>query len=105
MSEAGERLAKLQERVETAVSLAKGDGGASPVLVAVVEELGRKMGKALDSIGSGGDEREAVVEVEQAADSAKYAAEADGGLGAETKQAIVDAHDRICVLKSKMAGE
>ena len=105
MSETADRLAKLQERVDTAVSLAKGDGGASPVLVAVVEELGRKMTKAVGAVGDGGNVREAVVEVEQAADSAKYAAEADKGLEEETKQAIVDAHDRICVLKAKMGGE
>jgi hypothetical protein len=102
MSEVQERLTKLQERVETAVSAAKSDGGASPVLVAVVEELARKFSKALDTIDEGGDEREAVVEVEQAADSAKYAAEADPGAGADTKQAVIDAHDRICVLKAKM---
>jgi hypothetical protein len=102
MSDVRERLGKLGERVDAAVSAAKGDGGASPVLVAVVEELGRKMAKALGTIEAGGNEREAVVEVEQAADSAKYAAEADGGLADETKQVIVDAHDRICVLKAKM---
>jgi hypothetical protein len=104
MTEVADRLAKLQERVDAAVGLAKGDGGASPVLVAVVEELGRKMSKARGSIDDGGDAREAVVEVEQAADSAKYAAQADAGLSDETKQAIVDAHDRICVLKTKMDG-
>jgi hypothetical protein len=42
------------------------------------------------------------VEAEQAADSAKYAAEADPGLGQETREAILAAHDRVCVLKNKM---
>ncbi len=102
MSDVKDRLSKLQERVDAALSATKSDGGASPVLQAVVEEFGRKMAKALRTIDGGGDEREAVIEVEQAADSAKYAAEADAGLGADTKQAIVEAHDRICVLKSKM---
>jgi hypothetical protein len=102
MSEVRDRLGKLQERVESALAAAKSDGGASPVLLAVVEEFGRKMTKALRTVDDGGDEREAVVEVEQAADSAKYAAEADSGLGGEAKKAIVEAHDRICVLKNKM---
>lgn len=102
MSEVAERLAKLQERVDVAVDATKNDGGASPVLRAVVEEFARKFEKARKSIDSGGSEREAVVEAEQAADSAKYAAEADTGLGQETREAIIAAHDRVCVLKNKM---
>jgi NADPH-dependent ferric siderophore reductase len=102
VSEVQQRLAKYTELVDGAVSAAKGDGGASPALVAVVEELSRKFRKALGTMDQGGSEREAVVEVEQAADSAKYAAEADPGVQDATKQAIVEAHDKICVLKSKM---
>jgi hypothetical protein len=48
--------------------------------------------------------REAVVELEQAGDSAKAAAEADSGLSAEAKQAVLDAHMAICVLKGSCAG-
>ncbi len=102
MTEVRDRLGKLQGRVDAALAAAKSDGGASPVLQAVVEEFGRKMAKALRTIDGGGNEREAVTEVEQAADSAKYAAEADAGLSADARQAIVEAHDRICVLKNKM---
>jgi hypothetical protein len=93
------QLADFEADVERAVSLTKGDAGASTVLIAVVEEFGRKMQKALKS---NGDMRESVVEVEQAADSAKYAAEADSGLSDDAKNAIIAAHDSICVLKSKM---
>lgn len=102
MSEVTERLAKLQERVDVALDAARSDEGASPVLRAVVEEFSRKFAKARKSIDDGGSEREAVVEAEQAADSAKYAAEADTGLGQQTRDAIVAAHDRVCVLKNKM---
>jgi len=102
MSEVSERLGKLQERVDVALDAAKNDGGASPVLLAVVEEFARKFAKARKSIDGGGSEREAVVEAEQAADSAKYAAEADSGLGQEAREAIIAAHDRVCVLKTKM---
>jgi ParB-like chromosome segregation protein Spo0J len=102
MSEVAERLAKLQERVDGALDAAKKDDGASPVLLAVVEEFARKYAKARKAIDGGGSEREAVVEAEQAADSAKYAAEADSGLGQETREAILAAHDRVCVLKNKM---
>src|SRR5207244_1937571 len=47
--------------------------------------------------------REAIIEVEQAADSAKVAAEADGGVREETRQAVLDAHLTICLLKAKMS--
>ena len=57
MTETQERLGRLQTNVDAAISAAKADGGASPVLVAVVEELGRKFRKALDTIASGGSER------------------------------------------------
>jgi hypothetical protein len=97
MTELAERLDKLQDRVDRAVETVRADPKASPVLMAVVDELARKMGKARMSVS-----RESVVEVEQAADSAKYAAQADPGLGDEARHAIVEAHDRICILKAKM---
>ena len=46
--------------------------------------------------------REAVVELEQAGDSAKAAAEADPSAGDATKKAVLDAHLSICILKSKL---
>ena len=49
------------------------DKAASPVLVAVVNEFAKKAEKAIAS----SDERMAVIELEQAGDSAKAAAEAD----------------------------
>lgn len=52
------------------------DDGASPVLAAVVNEFAKKAEKAVGSP----DERVAVIELEQAGDSAKAAAEADPGV-------------------------
>jgi hypothetical protein len=43
-----------------------------------------------------------IVEVEQAADSAKVAAEVDLGASDSTRQAVVNAHLAICILKAKM---
>ncbi len=99
-----ERMSKLEQSVEQAVQALRSDDGASPVLVAVVKELEKKLGKARDTI-QGGDAtkvREAIVEVEQAADSAKAAAEADRGAKDETRAEIVAAHDRVCRLKAGM---
>ena len=104
MTAIAERMSKLEQSIERAVQALSSDAGASPVLAAVVKELDKKLGKARDVI-QGGDAakvREAVVEVEQAADSAKAAAEADSGAKEETRAAIVAAHDRICRLKAGM---
>jgi hypothetical protein len=105
MQEAAERLAKLRHRVDDAAQAAHQDDGASRVLLAVVEELQRKMEKARGIVEGSTDPgavREAVVEVEQAADSMKPAAEADDGISPETRQALVESHDRLCVFKTKL---
>ena len=104
MAGVDERLSQIEQEVGRAVAAVERDTAASPVLTAVVRELHRKAGKALAML-DGADaavRREAVVEVEQAADSAKDAAEADPGLGERARQAVIDAHMSICVLKGSM---
>lgn len=102
MTETQERLSKLQDRIDAAVSSTEADGGASPVLLAVVREFSKKASKGRGLLDDGGDERVVVTEIEQAGDSAKAAAEADGGISDATRTAIVEAHDRICVMKTKL---
>lgn len=68
------------------------------MLVAVVGEFALKAEKATNSQ----DERTAVVELEQAGDSAKAAAEADTGVADATRQAVLDAHLVICIAKAKL---
>lgn len=99
-----ERFLEFEEQSDRALELVEADPTASPVLVAVVEELSRKAKKAHVPI-TGGDPtsmREAIIEVEQAADSAKVAAEADAGAREQTRQAVLNAHLTICTLKAKM---
>jgi hypothetical protein len=48
------------------------------------------------------DERVAVIELEQAGDSAKVAVEADPGASPATRDAILEAHLAICIAKSKL---
>ena len=48
------------------------------------------------------DERTAVIELEQAGDSAKAAAEADIGVADATRQAVLDVHLAICIAKTKL---
>jgi hypothetical protein len=78
------------------------DGITCPVLVAVVAELRRKFARTRPAVESdpAPGQREAVFELEQAADSAKWAALADPGASEQIKLAVVAAHDSICWFKA-----
>jgi type IV secretory pathway VirJ component len=93
-----ERLLETRVKTDSALASVRTDRGASPVLIAVVSEFAKKAEKAIHS----DDERTAVIELEQAGDSAKAAAEADTGVADATRQAVLDAHLAICVAKAKL---
>ena len=104
MMTTAERVIGINEQIEAAAAAVDADPGASPVLGAVVRELAHKAQKAVDSL-PGADPlalRLSIVEVEQAADSAKVAVEVDLGASDSTCQAVVNAHLAICILKAKM---
>ena len=93
-----ERLQGARIRIDGACEAVRGDEGASPVLVAVVNEFAKKAEKAAGSL----DERAAVIELEQAGDSAKAAVEADPGVSPATRYAVLEAHLAICIAKGKL---
>ncbi len=68
------------------------------MLAAVVNEFAKKAEKAAQSP----DVRVAVIELEQAGDSAKVAVEADQGVSSATRDAVLEAHLAICIAKSKL---
>lgn len=95
-------LREVQDQVTAASRAVASDPAVSPVLTAVVREFSNKAAKAVDL--AGGDRAwEAVVELEQAGDSAKVAAEADTGAAAGTVAAVQAAHLAICMLKAQLA--
>jgi hypothetical protein len=98
MTTVAEQLREVRAKIDDAVAGVRSDQGASPVLVAVVGEFATKAEKAAHE----DDERAAVIELEQAGDSAKVAAEADAGVSDATRQAVLDAHLAICIAKSKL---
>jgi hypothetical protein len=103
MTDIGTGLAGVRTKLSEAVDAVAADAGASPVLMAVVREFDAKLARAESRIADGASDaagREGVVEAEQAGDSAKVAAEADAGVGAAARQAVLDAHYAICVLKA-----
>ena len=93
-----ERLQAVRAKVDSARDAVEGDKGASPVLVAVVNEFAAKADKAV----AASDERVAVIELEQAGDSATAAAEADSGVSPAARKAVLEAHLAICVAKAKL---
>jgi hypothetical protein len=93
-----ERLQVARIRIDGAGDAVRRDEGASPVLVAVVNEFAKKAAKAAGSL----DERAAVIELEQAGDSAKAAVEADPGVSPATRDAVLEAHLAICIAKGKL---
>ena len=92
-------LEEVRAKATAALDAADQDAGASPVLRAVVREFTNKANKAVD-LEKGDREWEAVVELEQAGDSAKAAAEADGGAAPATTESVLAAHLAICILKA-----
>lgn len=93
---------QLHSRLTAAETELAADGRASPVLVAVVAEFRRKFAKTRPEVEGepAPSQREAVFELEQAADSAKWAALADPGASEQIKLAVVAAHDSICWFKA-----
>jgi hypothetical protein len=90
--------APLGSRFDDALKFVRGDPGASPVLVAVVNEFANKASKA----AADDDERTAVIELEKAGDSAKVAVEADPAVSDAAREAVLDAHLAICIAKAKL---
>lgn len=95
-------LARIEELVDRAVEAVERDKGASAALKAVLEEFHGKAKKARDDTEEAEEEpiREHIVEVEQAADSAKAAALADEGIKGPTREAILAAHEAVSALKT-----
>jgi hypothetical protein len=93
---------QLDTRLTAAEAALMAEGVASPVLEAVVAEFRRKFAKTRPAVEREptADQREAVVELEQAADSAKWAALADPVASEHIRLAVVAAHDSICWFKA-----
>ena len=98
MATTAERLEAARAKIHSARQAVERDERASPVLVAVVSEFAKKADKAAVS----SDERVAVIELEQAGDSAKAAADADSGLSPAARDAVLEAHLAICIAKGKL---
>lgn len=104
MSNVPVHIKQIDTLIKGAMRAVDEDPGASKVLYEVVKEFSRKSNKALQSLSDPEDPDlwTHVVELEQAGDSAKIAADADAGVTASTRRHVRDAHDAICSLKTEM---
>jgi hypothetical protein len=91
---------EVVEKITDAARHVEGDQSASPVLVAVLREFEAKLAKAQRHATDGMPARDYVLELEQAGDSTKAAAEADAGLSSEARESVLAAHLAICKLKA-----
>jgi hypothetical protein len=91
---------EVVDKITDALRQVEADRGASPVLVAVVREFQSKLAKAEKQAVDGVPGRDSVMELEQAGDSAKAAAEADSGMSSDTRESVLAAHLAICMLKA-----
>jgi hypothetical protein len=91
---------EVVEKVTDAARRVEDDKGASPVLLAVVLEFQAKLVKAQRHVSDGVPGRDYVLELEQAGDSSKAAAEADPGVSSEARNSVLAAHLAICKLKA-----
>ena len=91
---------EVVQKVGAAATQVGADGGASPVVVAVVREFESKLRKAQERATDGQPDHDSVIELEQAGDSAKAAAEADSGLSNDARESVLAAHLAICMLKA-----
>jgi hypothetical protein len=100
MEPLAERLALIARHVARLARASEEDGGASPVLRAVVSEFTRKAEKLSALTGTDAlAAREIVIEVEEAGDCVKVAALADSAASENTRALAQVAHDAFCLLK------
>ena len=99
-----QRFKDIDPLIERAISRLEADGNASAPLRAVVVEFQQKAQKAISQLSGATEQkiRDCVIEVEQAADSAKKAAQADEGISSVSRQAVLEAHGAMCALKSEL---
>jgi hypothetical protein len=96
-----DQLALIRRHLDRATAaLATSD---PEVARAVLGEFVRKLEKAAAAMPSANAQtsRELIVEVEQAGDSAKVAADADSAMSADARKLVEIAHNAICVLKAQ----
>ena len=98
MEPLADRLELIQRHILRAAEAVRAPG-LSPVLVAVVDEFAKKGGRMT------GGSRDAILEAEQAGDSARVAVAADPAATDDVKKLVNVAHDSLCMLKHELSAK
>jgi hypothetical protein len=98
------QLIEIDLMVNQAMTSAEDDSKASPILRAIVRELQEKSKKTISALDQADGESiyEHIVELEEAADCAKVAAQTDQGVSNETRRVILEAHDALSLFKAQL---
>lgn len=99
-----QRFKDAEQQLAATLGKVRADDGASPALKAVVEELLDKTHQAVAELHDADERsiRDHVIEAEQAADSAKRAAEAESQITESTRRAVLEAHASLRALKADL---
>lgn len=93
MATTRERFYSAEGQIGRALVAVEADTGASPMLFGVLKELRRRSEKARYALHCADDALfEYLIEMEQAAESAKYVAEADKDSTGRTRKAVFNAY-------------
>jgi hypothetical protein len=98
------RLSDIEEQIDDTAEQLQNDEGASPALKAVFEELHQKTREARDTLkgASEGEIRDHIIELEQAADSAKCAVEAEEDISSATREGVLAVHAALSEMKGEL---
>jgi len=100
-----QKLSQLDQVISRAAQAVRGDQGASQELKDCVQALGTQAKEAQQSLQDGEEQTaliECVDEMEETSDRAKKACEGSKNLGAQTKSAVMQAHQQLSDLKHQL---
>src|SRR5258706_1932009 len=100
-----QKLSQLDQLINRAAQAVRSDQGASQELKQCVQELGTQAKEAQQSLQDGEEQTvliQFVDDMEETSDRAKKAAESAKNLGAQTKSAVLQAHQQLSDLKHQM---
>ena len=100
-----QKLSQLEQLISRAAQAVRNDQAASQELKQCVQELGTQSKEAQQSLQSGEEQSvliQCVDDMEETSDRAKKAAEASKNLGAQTKSAVMQAHQQLSDLKHQL---
>jgi hypothetical protein len=105
ISQIRQKLTQLDQVIGRAAQAVRNDQGASQELKACVQELGAQSKEAQQSLNDGEGQTtliQCVDDMEQTSDRAKKACEDSRKLGAQTKAAVLNAHQQLSDLKHQL---